>query len=293
MRTRTAKKGVPAHLAKDNRWLRCAKVADMIDGVTRQAIRDRIKRGTLECQRDLYSRAVYVRPADVVKEFCAGRPTIRPFDVKEIVQVSDPKAVAVLFAREDSVYKSMGIAEIWDAKRNAMKYRGKRPVVAHPPCRAWGKVRGLAKPKAGEKECAPFALSVVRKNGGIIEHPKGSTLWKEVGLPFPNEFPDEFGGFTIEVDQFDFGHVAHKATYLYIVGVSPLDLPKLPGKRQGKAARSIMGGSEGKKECTQYMREYTPPKLAAWLYETAGKCKGNGAGIVKEKSPGQPERGMS
>lgn len=273
MRKRTVKE-LPAaelkKLMKDERWLTCAEVARLI-GVSRQAIHDRCDRRTLEVQRDLLNpRIKTVCVCDAVKVFHAGRPVIRPFDVKEISRVSDPSAFAVLFARSDSVYRTMG-ADVYDAERDALTFKGRKPVVAHPPCRSWGKVRGLAKPRPGEKELAPWAVNaVLRRCGGVLEHPKGSTLWAHCGLPFPGEFPDDFGGYTLEIDQFNFGHVARKATWLYIVGVHPRDLPPMPEPVKGMtAARSILGGVEGTKECTQYMREYTPPKLAAWLCEVA------------------------
>lgn len=44
--------------------------------------------------------------------------------------------VAVLFAREDSVYKTLPECEVYDMARDARTYDGPWPVVAHPPCRA-------------------------------------------------------------------------------------------------------------------------------------------------------------
>ena len=66
------------------------------------------------------------------------------------------------------------------------------------------------------------------KNGGILEHPKGSKLWKEAPLPMPGEPQDEYGGFTILIDQYHFGHVARKWTHLYIVGIDPNEVPPIP-----------------------------------------------------------------
>lgn len=112
---------------------------------------------------------------------------------------------------------------------------------------------------------AYFALAQVRLNGGVLEHPSGSRLWTEAHLPLAGEFPDEFGGFTIEVDQYDFGHVAHKQTKLYICGVSMSQLPALPPKNTAPTDRSIAGNVKGTKRCTQYHREYTPDDLIAWI----------------------------
>jgi hypothetical protein len=125
----------------------------------------------------------------------------------------------------------------------------------------------MANPRPDEKQLAYFALAQVRLNGGILEHPAGSRLWKEAPLPLADEFSDEFGGFTIEVDQFDFGHVAHKQTKLYICGIDRKDLPPLPPKNTAITDRSICGNVKGTKRCTQYQREYSPDKLIEWMSE--------------------------
>jgi len=57
----------------------------------------------------------------------------------------------------------------------------------------------MANPRPDEKQLAYFALAQVRLNGGILEHPAGSRLWKEAPLPLGDNV-DEFGGFTIEID---------------------------------------------------------------------------------------------
>lgn len=44
--------------------------------------------------------------------------------------------VAVLFARTDSVYRSLPDVEVYDIERDARTFAGGMPVVAHPPCRA-------------------------------------------------------------------------------------------------------------------------------------------------------------
>ena len=144
--------------------------------------------------------------------------------------------IAVLFARQDSRYKQLNGYDVYDIDRDARNYNGNDPVVAHPPCRAWGRLSHMANPRPDEKELAYFALKQVRKNGGVLEHPKGSKLWKEAPLPMPGELPDEFGGFTILVDQYHFGHVARKWTHLYIVGIKPEEVPPIP----------FRGGSRGK-----------------------------------------------
>jgi len=139
--------------------------------------------------------------------------------------------IAVLFARNDSRYKDFDIYEVYDINRDARTFCKKMPVIAHPPCRAWGQLSHMANPREGEKQLAYLALAQVRLNGGVLEHPASSRLFKEAELPV-GMFCDEFGGFTIEIDQFDFGHVAHKRTKLYICGIGFNDLPSPPPRIQ-------------------------------------------------------------
>ena len=135
--------------------------------------------------------------------------------------------ITVLFARKDSIYKSIGL-DVWDIDRNAMNFDGLNPVIAHPPCRMWGKLSYFAKPRPGEEQTAFHAIDRVRQNGGILEHPAYSKLWKVSGLPRPGSGYDEFGGYTIDIDQSWFGHKARKRTWLYIVGVKQSELPVIP-----------------------------------------------------------------
>lgn len=182
--------------------------------------------------------------------------------------------VAVLFARSDSIYKRLPGCDVWDSERDARHYSGVLPVIAHPPCRAWAGLRHMAKPRPDEKELALFAVEQVRRCGGVLEHPAGSTLWEVAGLPPPGQ-RDEFGGFTLSVCQFDFGHRAEKPTRLYFCGVEPLVLPKLPirlGEAPciiGTSGRRLDGSRSSRRpEVSKAEREATPAEFAAWLFES-------------------------
>ncbi len=171
-----------------------------------------------------------------------------------------------LFVRADSAYKKRSQWDAYDASRDALSYSDNYPVVCHPPCRSWGRMSHMAhNVREGEAELALFSIDKIRQNGGILEHPSGSRLFgkyvPDVGAH------DQYGGFTIEIDQYDFGHVAHKRTKLYICGIDKADLPDLPPRdltthycEKGKR-RSIAGNVKGTTRCTQYQREYTPEKL--------------------------------
>lgn len=184
--------------------------------------------------------------------------------------------VAVLFARADSVYKTFPGCDVWDAERDARRWPGGAPVVAHPPCRLWGKLRQFAKssnPQA-ERQLAIDAVGHVRRFGGVLEHPEASTLWNHMGLPRPGEFPDEFGGWTLQIEQFHWGHRAQKLTWLYIVGVEGWQLPLMP-RRPGRPTHCIAptrGGGVRLPTVTKPEREHTPHELALWLVELARRA---------------------
>jgi hypothetical protein len=192
--------------------------------------------------------------------------------------------VAVLFARGDSFYKTIAQCDVWDAERDARKWPGGAPVVAHPPCRAWGQLRHMAKPRPDEKQLALWAVEQVRTFGGVLEHPKKSTLWPVAGLPAPGK-RDEFGGWTLPVFQSWWGHRAEKATLLYIVGCEPAEIPDVPmmlgeapcvvgtGGRRADGSRRQPGDAGWRPEITKAEREHTPPAFAAWLVQLADRCR--------------------
>ena len=178
-----------------------------------------------------------------------------------------------LFCREDSAYKKRSNWDVYDINRDALSYDGKYPVVCHPPCRSWGRLSHMANPREGEKELAIHSVKLIRRLGGILEHPAGSRIFNR--LPVSGGFNDEYGGFTIEIDQYDFGHVAHKKTKLYIVGIDSNDLPKLPSRNTSSTDRSICGNVAGTKRCTQYQREYTPELLIDFFEDILKKIRYN------------------
>lgn len=174
-------------------------------------------------------------------------------------------SVAVLFARKRSVYFDL-VPDVYDEARDARSYSGPHPVVAHPPCRGWGRLAHLAKVGPGELELARFAVDAVRRFGGVLEHPAGSRLWSAAGLPsvIANGY-DQHGGWSLTVQQSWFGHRAPKWTWLYIVGVKRANIPALPlwvPEATGRIER--MGVAE---------RERTPVDFARWLVELAGRAQ--------------------
>lgn len=197
-----------------------------------------------------------------------------------VTNVPTARQVAVLFARRDSVYKDLENVDVWDADRDARLWPGGNPVVAHPPCRGWARLRMQAKPRLDELDLARFAVAAVRRFGGVVEHPASSSLWPHLGLSTPRRLSqnspagDRFG-FTISVHQWWFGHKAAKATWLYIVGCDPGQVPVVP-LRLGEPDYAVTGlkSKSGwwKKEISKAEREHTPAGFATWLIELARRC---------------------
>ena len=183
--------------------------------------------------------------------------------------------VAVLFARGDSHYKTLAGVEVYDMARDARTYDGPWPVVAHPPCRAWATLRHGAKPRPEERNLARLAVALVREFGGVLEHPHRTTLWDAQRLPKVGE-RDAWGGHTLVIDQNWWGHRAQKRTRLYVVGCSPIDVPRMP-IWLGEATHTVgLWSGRDKATCrpsiAKHEYEHTPPELAEWLVELARRC---------------------
>lgn len=143
--------------------------------------------------------------------------------------------IAALYVETDGCYFDVQGVDPWDKNRDARKYTGPHPVVAHPPCPRWGKFwhGSPRKPfqfNLGEDEgCFGAALTSVRNHTGVLEHPAHSQAFTYFGLETPPNSggwikADSFGGFVCQVEQCHYGHVARKKTYLYACGVP---LPEL------------------------------------------------------------------
>jgi hypothetical protein len=147
--------------------------------------------------------------------------------------------IAALFVETDGCYFGLPGVDPWDEARDARRYAGPWPAVAHPPCQRWGKLwagqplfikrTGVRKIKGNDGGCFAAALATVRKYGGVIEHPWGSHAWPHFGLNTPPRIggwvvADFEGGWTCCVEQGRYGHYARKPTLLYAFGVELPDL---------------------------------------------------------------------
>lgn len=194
--------------------------------------------------------------------------------------MSAPKAadatatvVAALYVDPNGVYANLPGVEVWDEARDARKYAGPWPVVAHPPCNRWcvplayvNQTRyGLKIGDDGGTFAA--ALKAVRRFGGVLEHPRTSIAWDRFNLPKPTRgvwvrslFDD---GYTTVVDQWAYGHPCAKRTWLYYIGPEPPALDWRPAP-PGLPVVSWLRGAKwyrdtGRVAVTQAEASATPP----------------------------------
>lgn len=152
--------------------------------------------------------------------------------------------LAALFVCRSSPYFALGV-DCFDVVRDARTYSGHGRVICHPPCRAWGRYAHKAKASDGERDLALWALDLVRRNGGVLEHPASSRLWRELR---PGET-------SLLIRQADFGHRAEKLTRLFYAG-----LPRVPLLPPPASGPFVPVENMGRQE-----RERTPAALASWL----------------------------
>lgn len=206
--------------------------------------------------------------------------------VVALVQTAAMVIVAALYIDPRGPYPKMEGVDCWDETRDARLYDGPHPVVAHPPCGAWGNLRHLATVSATDdaRSCGPIAVDQVRRWGGVLEQPRGSKLWERCGLPLPGQFPDGHGGISIEVSQVDWGHVARKKTWLYLVQcAAPATFPPprkpthwVSGGRLHERKGSGGVVPPGIKVCSAQQRRRTPPAFAEWLVALARSARQRG-----------------
>lgn len=165
--------------------------------------------------------------------------------------------VSAIFVQPDGCYVDDDRIDAWPEWRDARKYNGDRPVVAHPPCQLWGALAFVNFKRWGGEHnrpgndggCFASALANVRRAGGVLEHPAKSRAFSAHGITKPSGIGwkrSECGGWVCEVWQSAYGHRARKATWLYYFGKEKpfdLDWSRTPGTHQvgfydqrGKAA---------------------------------------------------------
>ncbi len=154
--------------------------------------------------------------------------------------------IAALFIEKNGAYYGLDGVDPWDLGRDARKYAGPYPVVAHPPCQLWVNFAALNFKRYGGEHnrpgndggCFASALASVRRYGGVLEHPAHSKAWgafllsRPTGAGWQQSAPGEW---VCEVWQSAYGHRARKATWLLCISSSPppdLDWSRIAGVAQ-------------------------------------------------------------
>lgn len=154
--------------------------------------------------------------------------------------------IAALFVQKNGCYFGLDNVDPWDEERDARKYAGPHPVVAHPPCQLWGNMSFVNYARWGGEHnkpgndggCFASALYKVVKFGGVLEHPAKTRAFNQYGLPKPDGagwHEVHNGGWVCEVWQSAYGHKANKATWLFYCGDQPpfdLDWSRPAGSHQ-------------------------------------------------------------
>jgi hypothetical protein len=194
--------------------------------------------------------------------------------------------ITVLCVRKDSVYKKLG-CDCFDKDRDMTTWSEGNSVIAHPPCAQWGKFTQFATVNDAEKQLAVTCVDLIRRWGGILEHPSASKLFGSI-LPRPGKI-DQWGGYSICINQHWFGHRCEKKTLLYIVGCLQQNLPAVPISFDAVqcviAQTKTKAGNyrNGKKVLSKAQRDKTPIDLARWLIQVAGMCNENSLSLSGPK----------
>ena len=204
--------------------------------------------------------------------------------------------IAALYVETDGVYFGLPDVDPWDEVRDARKYAGPHPFVAHPPCQRWGRFWHGSTRKPHQYElgadggCFEAALNAVRKWGGVIEHPAHSKAWEKFCLLKPKvgdgwQFDSAMHVWVCHVEQGHYGHSSRKGTWLIACGLQREQLPELNWakgeqrlpewmiERYGyeKARRIGVVAMVGGKNKTR-IRNATPPEFARLLVDLASRC---------------------
>lgn len=193
--------------------------------------------------------------------------------------------IAALFAAKGGCYFGLEGVDPWDESRDARKYAGPHPVVAHPPCSTWCQLAHVNQKRYGHRVgddggCFASALESVRTFGGVLEHPAHSYAWAKFQLPEPRlgrwrsagEGYPYGAAWVTKVYQRAYGHRASKATWLYVVGPKPVELDwSDPEPEATVSFLTNHGGGDlprlGKKEA-----KASPPAFRNLLISIARKC---------------------
>lgn len=196
--------------------------------------------------------------------------------------------IAALFVQTGGAYFGLDDVDPWDEQRDARRYGGPYPVVAHPPCSTWCQLAKVNEARYGHRVgddggCFKSALRSVQTYGGVLEHPAYSHAWARFDLLVPRRGSWQrcmFGGndgsraWVTEVSQSAYGHEARKRTWLYYVGHARP--PALDWRDpEGVAWVGNDGSANAKRQLSKAEAKATPPLFRELLLNIARSARRN------------------
>jgi len=201
------------------------------------------------------------------------------------MSITAEQLVAALFVETGGCYFGLPGVDPWDAPRDARRYAGSHPVVAHPPCQLWTSFAYVNFKRWGGEHnrpgndggCFATALYQVRLFGGVLEHPAFSRAWSAHGLRKPTARGwNDCGGdeWVCEVWQSAYGHKARKRTWLFYKGPKPQELnwDRPPGTHQ-IGYHDQRGKNRNKPTVGKKAANATPPQFRDVLIGMARSIK--------------------
>ena len=170
----------------------------------------------------------------------------------------------VLFTEKNSNYLNYDEFDCFDETRNALSCSSRLPLIAHPPCRLFSRLRAFSTAHPREKLLAFFALAKVRQFGGILEHPRSSLLWKTGNFDLSGQV-DQYGGFLRSVNLSWFGYPCEKKTMLYFIGISPSQLPAFPLNQSPPSFIISTSSRSSLQEIPKHLRAKTPVQMIEYF----------------------------
>lgn len=197
--------------------------------------------------------------------------------------------IAALYVEKNGCYYGLPDVDPWDIDRDARRYQGPHPIVAHPPCQRWGRFSEGSMTKKTEKTgddngCFAAALASLFRFGGVLEHPAHSKAWDVFGLRKPvagagwqrSDMGHPSNGYWVCcVEQGHYGHKARKKTWLIVVGPKPPELIWGPCEQRLPEKRLAERGYESARRCGMIANMYskhrqrTPPEFRDLLLTIA------------------------
>lgn len=199
--------------------------------------------------------------------------------------------VSALYVETDGCYFGLPNVDPWDKARDARRFGGPGPVVAHPPCERWGRYSEGGPSHHGrfrtgdDGGCFHAALAAVLEHGGVLEHPEASKAWDAYGIVKPPRsggwVPQGDNVWTCCVYQAQYGHVAPKATWLLYsspTGIAPFELrwgfegsslPAQSADRSAARSRGVRSANDAIERMGKRQRQATPEPFRDVLLKLA------------------------